>query len=213
MSKVKALLTKLKKNHEATIRDVQIAGIIPRLFLSSPQLNYLFGGGYPLGRIFQFHGPESSGKSTLSTYIAGEIQKQPDHNIVVYVDFERTFEKDFAQKLGLSLDEDKFIFLRPEDGEEAFELLDPLLRTDEIGLVIWDSASTTPSRAVVAADYGKSNFGSSAKLFSESLKKFNPLLEKFKTSMIIISQERDNIGCVAPETMVAWGPMPELSLS
>jgi len=211
MSKIKALLTKLKKNYESTIRDVQVSGVIERLFLSSPQLNYLFGGGYPIGRIFQFHGPESSGKSTLSTYIAGEIQKQAHHNIVVYVDFERTFEKDYAANLGLSLAEDKFIFLRPENGEEAFTILEELLRTDEIGLIIWDSASTTPTTSVMAAEYSKANFGATAKLFAEALKKFNPLLEKFKTSMIIISQERDNVGCVGPETTVTWAPMPELA--
>ncbi len=197
-SDLKSTLTKLKKTYQSTIRDVETSGITERIFLSSPRLNFLFGGGFPVGRIFQFHGPESSGKSTLSTYIAGEIQKQPVRNVVVYVDFERTFDKDFAANLGLDLSKEKFIFLRPENGEEAFTILEELLRTGEIGLVIWDSATTTPTASVIAAEYGKANFGGGAKLFSEALKKFNPLLEKFKTGLIMISQERDNVGSFGP---------------
>jgi recombination protein RecA len=148
-------LNKLAKQYKDSLKDPEIAGIIKRIFLSSPQLNYLFGGGWAIGRIFQLHGPESSGKSTLSTYIAGEIQKQPDHNVVVYVDFERTFETTFARRLGLKTDPDHFIFIQAEHGEEAFTILEDLLRTNEVGLIIWDSDATTGSKSQMLDEYGK----------------------------------------------------------
>jgi recombination protein RecA len=150
-----AALAKLQKTYKDSICDVTTAGVIQRIFLSSPQLNFLFGGGWAVGRIFQLHGPESSGKSTLSTYIASEIQKQPDHNVVIYVDFERTFETSFANRLGLKTDTDHFIFLRPENGEEGFTIVEELIRTNTVGLVIWDSDATTPSRSQMTDEYGK----------------------------------------------------------
>ena len=152
-----AAIAKLSKEYKDSIKDPKIAGVIKRIFLSSPQLNYLFGGGWAIGRIFQLHGPESSGKSTLSTYIAGEVQKQPDHNVVVYVDFERTFDTGFANRLGLDTSEEsgKFIFLQPENGEEGFTIIEALIRTNEVGLIIWDSDATTPSEAQMVNAYGK----------------------------------------------------------
>lgn len=202
-------LTKLKKTYPSAVREIADASI-ERYFLGSPQLNYLFGGGYPTDRIVQLHGPESSGKSTLSTYIGGEIQKREEHNIVVYVDFERTFDATYAENLGLDTtlyqDGGKFIFLRPENGEEAFTILEELVRSGEIGLVIWDSDTTTPSRAQQADEYGKASFGGSAKVFSEGLRKFNPILDKYGTSLIMISQERDNVGALyGPDYKVTGG--------
>ena len=196
MSKaLNAALTKLEKTYQSAIRDVKVSGKIERFYLESPQLNYLFGGGFPIGRIVQLHGPESGGKSTLSTYIAGETQKKrADHNVVVYVDFERTFEEKFANRLGLDTSPDKFVFLRPENGEEGFTILEELVRTNEIGLVILDSDTTMPSVNQIAKDYGAGAFGPGAKLMSDALRKFNPILEKYKTSMINISQERDAVG-------------------
>lgn len=148
-------LSRIEKSFKGSIRDVDTSGIIHRFFLDSPQLNFLFGGGFPEGRVIQFHGPESSGKSTLATYIGGQIQKRAEKNVVVYVDFERSFEKDFAVNLGLDISPDKFIFLRPENGEEGFTIVEELIRSDEVGLVIWDSDTTTPSRAQASDDYGK----------------------------------------------------------
>jgi len=148
-------LTRIQKSYKDTIRDVDTSGIIHRFFLDSPQLNFLFGGGFPEGRVIQLHGPESSGKSTLATYIGGQIQKRAEKNVVIYVDFERSFEKDYAANLGLDLDPEKLIFLRPENGEEGFTVVEELIRSDEIGLVIWDSDTTTPTRSQLGDEYGK----------------------------------------------------------
>jgi recombination protein RecA len=201
-----AIITRLKKDHETLFRDPQQSGIIERLFLSSPQLNYLFGGGFPLGRIVELHGPEGAGKTTLSIYIGGEFQKKPTQNIVAFVDFERTFETTYAHKLGLSTDSNKFLFLRPEDGEEGFTAIEELVRSGDIGLIIWDSLAATPTRSAIADEYGKANFGGTAKLMAEALRKINPLLDKYKTTLIMTNQERDNIGVMhGPDFKVSGG--------
>lgn len=192
-SSLLSALAKLKKTHSDAIKDVDTAGIIQRIYLSSPQLNYLFGGGFPLGRIINLHGPESGGKSTLATYIAGELQRlRPTKKAVAYLDFERTFEKTFAEKLGLNTDTDRFVLIRPENGEEGFTILEELVRTGEIGLVILDSDATMPSKNQIVDEYGKADFGAGAKLMASALRKFNPILDKFQASMFVISQERDN---------------------
>jgi len=200
------LLTKLKKTYADAIKDVDEAGVIYRHVLSSPQLNYLFGGGLPVGRIIQLHGPESGGKSTLATYIAGEIQKLTK-KVVIYVDFERTFEKAFAEKLGLQTSEDLFLLLRPENGEEGFTILEELVKTGEVALIILDSDTTMPAVNQIAKEYGAATFGAGAKLLSDALRKFNPILDKYKTSMFVISQERDNVGSMGygPDYKVTGG--------
>ena len=201
-----SLISKLQKDFPSTIRDVKVSGQVKRLVLSSPQLNYIMGGGYPIGRIIQLYGPESSGKSTLTTYIASEIQKQPTKNIVVYMDFERSFEESHALEIGLDTSPEKFIFLRPENGEEGFTVLEELVKSNQVGLVIVDSDATVPTRNQIADDYGKAGFGPQSKLFADALRKFNPILEKYETSMIWISQERDNIGVMyGPDTKPTGG--------
>lgn len=186
-------VTKIQKTYKDAVKDVNEAGIIKRVYLSSPQLNYLFGGGFPLGRIINFHGPESGGKSTLATYIGGELQRRrSSQKGVIYVDFERTFEKTFAEKLGLDTSTDRFVFLQPENGEEAFTILEDLVRSGEVGYIIFDSDATMPSRNQLVDEYGKADFGAGAKLMAAALRKFNPLLAKYLASMVVISQERDN---------------------
>jgi recombination protein RecA len=134
------------------------------------------------------------------------LQKKEKQNVIVYVDFERTFEKDYAATLGLDLDKNKFIFLQPLDGETAFTILEEIVKSEEVGLIIWDSDTTTPTKSQLADVYGKASFGGNAKLFSEALRKFNPLLARTRTSMIIISQERDNIGALyGPDYKVTGG--------
>ena len=149
MSSVASVLKKLNEAYGSAFRNVDEAGTIKRLYLSSPQLNFIFGGGFGLGRIYEFSGPESGGKSTLSTYIGSEIQKNNDRPIVVYVDFEQGFDKQYANTLGLDTSDDKFIFLRPLSGEDGFMLIKELIHDLPIGLVVWDSLAATPSMAQI----------------------------------------------------------------
>ena len=150
MSKLDTVVNKLKKDYSESFSNVKESGTIQRVFLDSPRLNYAFGGGFGMGRIYEFSGPESSGKSTIATYVGGELQKKTERNIVVYVDLERSFDEKFANRLGLSTDEEKdFIFLRPANGEEGFTIISELIQKLPIGLVIWDSVAVTPSRGQV----------------------------------------------------------------
>lgn len=149
MASTTALLTKLKKSFGEAIADVKESGTVQRIYLESPQLNFIFGGGFGMGRIYEFSGPESGGKSTLATYIGGEIQKKSNRPIVVYVDFERSFDEKYANTLGLNTDDSNFIFLRPLTGEDGFKIIKQLVEELPVGLVIWDSLAVTPSVAQV----------------------------------------------------------------
>ena len=194
MSELSKVLAKLQKAHKEAIADVKEVGTINRIFLESPQLNFSFGGGFGLGRIYEFSGPESGGKSTLATYIGGELQrKNTERPIVVFVDFEYAFDEKFANTLGLKTDEESFVLLRPTSGEEGFLMLAEMIKTAPIGLIIWDSLAATPSIGQVE-DPNKASFGGTAKVFANGLKYINPYLARTDTSMIVINQERANVG-------------------
>jgi len=167
-----------------------------KLVMDSPNLNYIFGGGYPLGRVTEMFGPESGGKSVLSSYIGGQFQRREDSDqrIVVYVDIEHTFDQHYANNVGLSTDSDQFILIHPLHGEEAFTIVQKFVETREIGLIIWDSTTATPTAASTEEDYGKKSFGSGALLFSEGLKKLNPYLSRYNTSLNLLTQMRAKIG-------------------
>lgn len=196
-SKLDGILKDLQKKYGATLPDVNQAGIIHRLPLTSPRLNYIFGGGYPLGRITELHGKESSGKTVLYNYIGGEFQRRTDGgpNKVVFVDMEYSFDKKYADSVGLNTNDD-FIFIQPLNGEEGFTVVQDLVESGEIGLVIWDSVSATSTSAAMEDEYGKRSFGGNALLFSESLKKLNPYLSRYKTSLGMIRQVRKKMGFV-----------------
>jgi len=189
-------LSKLMKNYKEALPDVQDAGQVKRLALSSPQLNFIFGGGFPLGRIVELYGPFSGGKTVVSSYIGGQFQKRTDGGpkTVLFIDMEHSFDKNYAEIAGLSLADEDLIFVKPLHGEEAFCIVEDLVKTGLIGLVIWDSVAATSSVAEMEKEYGAANFGRTAALLSQGLRKLNPYLSRYKTSMILLNQVRDNIG-------------------
>ena len=193
--KLDSILEKIQKEYKMEIKPARETCQVPKIFLDSPGLNYVFGGGFPLGRIIAIHGPYSSGKSTLSTYIAGQIQKKGgERNKVVYIDFEYSFDVDYSTNLGLDVD-NNFIILRPENGEDTFTMLKDIIETDEVGLVVIDSATVIASKAQIE-DPNKPNFGSAAKLMANGLRFISPILAKHQCSMIILGQERSNVGAM-----------------
>ena len=201
--KLDNVLEKIKKDYKMEIKPAREACQVPKIFLDSPGLNYVFGGGFPLGRKIAIHGPYSSGKSTLSTYIAGQIQKKGgERNKIVYIDFEYSFDVNYSTNLGLDVD-NNFIILRPENGEDTFTMLKDIIETDEVGLVVIDSATVIASKAQIE-DPNKPNFGSAAKLMANGLRFISPILAKHQCSMIILGQERQNVGCVSPDTRIKW---------
>ena len=159
--------------------------------VESPQSIYMLGGGIPIGRMLRFRGPSSAGKSAFCNYLAGALQREvpkltgnKDKNKVIYVDFERTFEKRFAESVGVLVDEEHFVHLKPETIEDAAEVLDELVRTDEVAAIIWDSDAAAPNRTQMNDEFGRATFGGGAKSHSEFLKKFNILCADRNTTIL-----------------------------
>lgn len=200
MSNFEKALNKMVKDHKASFADIDYAGVIRYFQLKSPSLNYVFGGkGVAEGRIHEISGVESSGKTTLATIISAQIQNRPKKNKVIFVDFEYSYDLNHARSLGLDTtdaskdpENGKFIFLRPVNGESAMEIVQTFVETGAIGLVVWDSVGTTPTLDQVENDYGKKDFGNTAKMFSTGLRKLNPWLVRTETPLILINQLRAN---------------------
>lgn len=206
LKEFKSAMTKLQKKYDNSVivRDVMNANLNSYVSFESPNLNFVLGGQFCLGRIMQLFGPESSGKSTISTYIGGQLQKLlPEKPIVLYIDYERTFDPVFASKLGLQLDDDHFALIQPDTMEDGFEIAEELIKTNKVCLIIFDSESAAPTRKQADSEYGQADFGVAALIMSKSLKKMNIQLKKYNTSMIVISQERDN-QCVSLNTKIDW---------
>ena len=188
LKEFKLALNKLTKKYDTKtlIRNVREANLNSYISFSSPNLNYVLGGKFCRGRIMQLFGPESSGKSTISTFIAAEIQKilVEEQPIVLYVDYERSFDPIYAERLGLNLDDDHFMLVQPDTMEDGFEIIEALVKSGKIGLVIFDSETTAPTRSQEESEYGKAGFGPQAKILADSLRKINIQLAKYKTTRI-----------------------------
>ena len=196
-SQIDNILGNLQKKFSASLPNVSEAGKIHKLALESPRMNYILGGGYPLGRMTELHGMESSGKTVIYNYIGGQFQNRTDGGPkkVVFVDMEYSFDLKYANTVGLDTNEN-FIFVQPLDGEEGFEIVQDLVKGGDIGLVIWDSVTSTPTRSAMEDEFGKRSYGGSALLFSEALKKINPYLARYKTSLGMIRQVRKKMGFI-----------------
>lgn len=194
--KLDSILAKVQKDYKVNISSARESGVIERLQLDSPGMNYCFGGGMPLGRIIMLHGEESSGKSTISEWLATQVQKKYDgKNTVVYLDYEYTFDSAHAEELGLDLD-NNFILVRPTNGEDGFNLVRDLVDTGEVGLVVIDSITAVASKASCEDAFSGFAGGKNAGMISSALKMLAPYLYNNKCTMILIAQERDNIGAM-----------------
>lgn len=199
-SEFKKLLSKIKDKTPAMVQDPNEGGKIKWAKVPSPQVTYMFGGGIPTGRVIRFRGPSSSGKSAFCNYIAGNLQTQcpilynnPNKKIVIYLDFERTFETRFATTVGVNTSDDTFVLMRPESIEEAADALLPLVQTGEVAAVIFDSDAAAPTKAMWVDESGKANFGAQSKALSEFIRKFNIACADTGTTLLWISQERVNM--------------------
>lgn len=198
MGKLDNVLEKIKSKYSNAFENVNDKGIIKGFSLDSPQLNFLFGGKFPEGRVIELFGPESSGKSSTANFLAMQTQKHyTERPMVVYIDFERTFSKDYAEEMGVDTSEDKFIFLQPLTGEDAFQVCKELIENLPIGLIVWDSIGATPSASQME-DAFKATYGGTANVLSSGLKMLNPYLSKYNTTLLFINQERALIGGFSP---------------
>lgn len=155
-SNILGVINDMKEKYGQSVPQAKEAGTVKRLVMSSPKLNHIFSGGYPIGRITEMYGSESSGKSVLSYYIGGQFQQRTDNDqrTVVYVDMEHAFDFKYATTVGLNCNEN-FVLVQPLNGEEGFTIVDSLVKTGEVGFIVWDSTTTTPTAAAMEDEFGK----------------------------------------------------------
>ena len=155
-------------------------------------------GGYPRGRIIEIYGPESSGKTTLAIHAIAEAQKQG--GIAAFIDAEHAFDRFYAEKLGV--DVDNLWISQPDNGEQALEIADQLIRSSAIDILVVDSVAALTPKKEIEGDMGDSAVGLQARLMSQALRKLTSTIAKTNTCCIFINQLREKIGVMFgnPET-------------
>ena len=155
-------------------------------------------GGYPKGRIIEIYGPESSGKTTLAIHAIAEAQKAG--GIAAFIDAEHAFDRFYAAKLGV--DVDNLLISQPDNGEQALEIADQLIRSAAIDIVVVDSVAALTPKAEIEGDMGDNKVGLQARLMSQALRKLTATINKTNTTCIFINQLREKIGVMFgnPET-------------
>jgi recombination protein RecA len=154
--------------------------------------------GYPKGRIIEIYGPESSGKTTLTLHAIAEAQKAG--GIAAFIDAEHAFDRFYAEKLGIDID--NLIISQPDNGEQALEIAESLIRSGAVDIVVIDSVAALTPKSEIEGDMGDSKMGLHARLMSQALRKLTGTIHKTKCTVFFINQLRDKIGVMfgSPET-------------
>lgn len=155
-------------------------------------------GGYPRGRVIEIYGPESSGKTTLTLHAMAEAQK--NGGIAAFIDAEHAFDRFYAKNLGVDID--NLIISQPDNGEQALEIADNLIRSGAIDIVVIDSVAALTPKSEIEGEMGDSKMGLHARLMSQALRKLTSSISKTKCTVIFINQLREKIGVMFgnPET-------------
>ncbi|GET24104.1 recombinase RecA [Prolixibacter sp. NT017] len=172
---------------------------VPAIPSGSVSLDVALGvGGYPKGRVIEIYGPESSGKTTLAIHAIAETQKQG--GIAAIIDAEHAFDPFYARKLGVDIDE--LLISQPDNGEQALEIADNLIRSGAVDLVVIDSVAALTPKAEIEGEMGDARVGLQARLMSQALRKLTGNISRTKTCCIFINQLREKIGVMFgnPET-------------
>ena len=183
----------IMKLGEERIDNIQV---IPT---GSISLDYALGvGGYPRGRIVEIYGPESSGKTTLAIHAIAEAQKQG--GIAAFIDAEHAFDRFYAANLGVDVDE--LLISQPDNGEQALDIADQLIRSAAVDIIVIDSVAALTPKAELEGDMGDNKVGLQARLMSQALRKLTATINKTNTTCIFINQLREKIGVMFgnPET-------------
>lgn len=161
-------------------------------------LDLALGGGYPKGRIIEIYGPESSGKTTLALHAIAEVQKTG--GTAAFVDAEHALDPAYAKKLGV--DTDNLLISQPDNGEQALEITETLVRSNAVDIIVVDSVAALVPQAEIDGDMGDSHMGLQARLMSQALRKLTGIINKSKATVIFINQIRMKIGVMFgnPET-------------
>ena len=201
-NELESVLKEIKKQYgEGTVMllgesDVMNIEAIPSGSLS---LDVALGiGGYPKGRIIEIYGPESSGKTTLAIHAIAEAQKSG--GIAAIIDAEHAFDRTYAKNLGVNID--TLLISQPDNGEQALEVADNLIRSGAIDIIVIDSVAALTPKAEIEGEMGDSKMGLQARLMSQALRKLTANIAKTNTCCIFINQLREKIGVMFgnPET-------------
>lgn len=204
-AKLKALkltLDKLDKAYgKGTVMRMSDAPVVDVEVTSSGSLGLdiaLGVGGYPRGRVIEIYGPESSGKTTLTLHAIAETQKAG--GIAAFIDAEHAFDRFYARNLGVDID--SLIISQPDNGEQALEIADNLVRSGAIDMVVIDSVAALTPKSEIEGEMGDSKMGLHARLMSQALRKLTGSISKTNCTMIFINQLREKIGVMFgnPET-------------
>ena len=199
---LRAAMDKIEKNYgKGSImklgdESVENIEVIPT---GSIALNAALGvGGYPKGRVIEIYGPESSGKTTLAIHAIAEAQK--NGGIAAFIDAEHAFDRFYAEKLGV--DVENLWISQPDNGEQALEIAEQLIRSSAVDIIVIDSVAALTPKAEIEGDMGDSKMGLQARLMSQALRKLTAAINKTNTTCIVINQLRDKIGVMFgnPET-------------
>ena len=172
---------------------------VPTISSGSIGLDIALGvGGFPKGRIIEIYGPESSGKTTLAIHAIAEAQKAG--GIAAIIDAEHAFDPYYAKKLGVDIDE--LLISQPDNGEQALEIADSLIRSGAIDIIAIDSVAALTPKAEIEGDMGDSKMGLQARLMSQALRKLTANINRTKTCCVFVNQLREKIGVMFgnPET-------------
>ena len=164
----------------------------------SLSLDLALGGGFPKGRIIEIYGPESSGKTTLTLHAIAEIQKQGGQ--AAFIDAEHALDPAYAKRIGV--DTDNLLISQPDNGEQALEICDALVRSNAVDLIVVDSVAALVPQAEIDGDMGDAQMGLQARLMSQAMRKLTGIISKSKATVIFINQIRMKIGVMFgnPET-------------
>ncbi len=182
-------IMKLGESHKADV-DLFSSGAL--------SIDLALGGGFPKGRIIEIYGPESSGKTTLTLHAIAEIQKQG--GTAAFIDAEHALDPQYAKRLGV--DTENLFVSQPDNGEQALEICETLVRSNAVDLVVVDSVAALVPQAEIEGDMGDSHMGLQARLMSQALRKLTGIINKSKCTVIFINQIRMKIGVMFgnPET-------------
>ena len=180
---------KLGENHNVNIELIKSGSL---------SLDLALGGGYPKGRIIEIYGPESSGKTTLALHAIAEVQKNGGQ--AAFIDAEHALDPSYAEKIGVQID--NLLISQPDNGEQALEICETLVRSNAVDLIVVDSVAALTPKAEIDGDMGDAQMGLQARLMSQAMRKLTAIISKSKATVIFINQIRMKLGVMFgnPET-------------
>ena len=182
-------IMKLGENHNVNIELIKSGSL---------SLDLALGGGYPKGRIIEIYGPESSGKTTLALHAIAEVQKTGGQ--AAFIDAEHALDPSYAEKIGVQID--NLLISQPDNGEQALEICESLVRSNAVDLIVVDSVAALTPKAEIDGDMGDAQMGLQARLMSQAMRKLTAIISKSKATVIFINQIRMKLGVMFgnPET-------------